>query len=114
MEKQGSIAMPNFLSLRNVLFFEARSYSLGAIPENGIVYMHKKISTCPTPVTLICTACLTNIALLLRTFPDVVEHIKEIVVLGGAIGIGNMSPCAEWNIMVCDWSTRIYAQEVEW
>lgn len=68
--------------------------------ENAIVYMHKVITSSPTKVVLICTAALSNIALLLRVYPDVVDHLDQIVVLGGAMGIGNMGPVMEWNILV--------------
>jgi len=49
-------------------------------------------------VTLLCTAALTNIALLFAIYPEVKEYISSIVSMGGAIGLGNTSPVAEWNI----------------
>jgi inosine-uridine nucleoside N-ribohydrolase len=52
------------------------------------------------PVTLIPTGPLTNIALLLERHPDVNESIARIVLMGGSIGLGNMTPAAEFNIWV--------------
>lgn len=52
-------------------------------------------------VTLVPTGPLTNIALLLITHPEVKSHIEEIVLMGGSIGYGNVSPAAEFNIL-CD------------
>eukprot|EP01126_Amoeba_proteus_P041490 TRINITY_DN4465_c0_g2_i9.p1 TRINITY_DN4465_c0_g2~~TRINITY_DN4465_c0_g2_i9.p1 ORF type:complete len:289 (-),score=38.02 TRINITY_DN4465_c0_g2_i9:95-961(-) len=70
------------------------------VGENHIFFMHNTIATCPTPVTFVCTAALTNLALLLRVFPKISEKILEVVLLGGAIGVGNIGPVMEWNIMV--------------
>ncbi|CAG9329123.1 unnamed protein product [Blepharisma stoltei] len=50
-------------------------------------------------VRLVGTGCLTNIALLLVLYPDVKSMI-DISIMGGAIGIGNISPSAEFNILL--------------
>jgi pyrimidine-specific ribonucleoside hydrolase len=49
-------------------------------------------------VTLIPTAPLTNIALLLRTHPEVTRNIERIVFMGGAVATGNATPVAEFNV----------------
>jgi pyrimidine-specific ribonucleoside hydrolase len=49
-------------------------------------------------VTLIPLAPLTNIALLLRTYPEAARGLREIVFMGGAAGIGNATAAAEFNI----------------
>ena len=54
----------------------------------------------PGTVTLCPTGPLTNIAMALRKAPDVVPRIREIVLMGGAIGLGNITPAAEFNIYV--------------
>jgi inosine-uridine nucleoside N-ribohydrolase len=41
-------------------------------------------------ITLIATGPLTNIALLILNYPDVVEYISKIVLMGGAIGIAKL------------------------
>ena len=51
-------------------------------------------------ITLCPTGPLTNIATALQKAPDVVPHIREIVLMGGAIGEGNITPAAEFNIYV--------------
>ena len=43
---------------------------------------------------------MTNLAILLKAFPDMKDKIKAITVMGGAIGMGNWSPAAEFNILV--------------
>lgn len=44
---------------------------------------------------------LTNLALLLRRFPDAAAHIGRVVCMGGGIGMGNVTEWAEFNIH-CD------------
>lgn len=40
------------------------------------------------------TGACTNLAILLKAFPDIKYKIKRITVMGGAIGLGNWSPAA--------------------
>ncbi|WP_235435431.1 nucleoside hydrolase [Nostocoides australiense] len=49
-------------------------------------------------VTLIPLAPLTNIALLLRTYPAVAQGIERILFMGGAAAVGNATASAEFNI----------------
>jgi pyrimidine-specific ribonucleoside hydrolase len=60
--------------------------------------MFDVISAQEEPVHLVCTAQLTNAALLLTLFPEIKPKIAQIVIMGGGIGIGNTSPAAEFNI----------------
>ena len=51
-------------------------------------------------VRVICTGALTNVALLVSLYPEVIPRI-EVVLMGGAIGVGNTGPVMEFNIQVC-------------
>lgn len=51
-----------------------------------------------TPVTLVPLAPMTNIALLLRTYPEVRTKIERIVLMGGAVNGGNVTAAAEFNV----------------
>lgn len=68
--------------------------------ESGIFYMYNCIMELPAgeQVTLVPTGPLTNIALLLGTFPKVRARIDKIVLMGGASQGGNVTPAAEFNI----------------
>jgi inosine-uridine nucleoside N-ribohydrolase len=68
------------------------------VVANAIAHIYERIKNHPEKVTIIATGPLTNIALLLQTFPDIREYIEQIVFMGGAIGLGNQSPAAEFNI----------------
>jgi purine nucleosidase len=48
-------------------------------------------------VTLCPLGPLTNIALALRLAPEIKSKIKRIVLMGGAMNLGNMTPAAEFN-----------------
>ena len=49
-------------------------------------------------ITLIPSAPLTNIALLLRTHPEVAAGIERILFMGGSASVGNATVAAEFNI----------------
>ncbi len=54
----------------------------------------------PEPIALIPVGPLTNIAALLREYPDLKDKISRISIMGGSMGLGNTTPAAEFNIYV--------------
>lgn len=52
-------------------------------------------------ITVVTTGPMTNLALALRVDSSIKNNIKEIVLMGGSIGQGNVTPAAEFNIN-CD------------
>lgn len=50
------------------------------------------------PITLVPLAPLTNVALLLRTHPEVAAGIERVVFMGGAAQVGNATASAEFNV----------------
>ncbi len=51
-------------------------------------------------VTFVTTGPMSNLAMALRKAPKIVDHIEEVVLMGGAHGYGNVTPAAEFNILV--------------
>lgn len=51
-------------------------------------------------ITLCPLGPLTNLALAFRLAPDILPKVKRIVLMGGAIGLGNITPAAEFNAYV--------------
>ncbi len=49
-------------------------------------------------VTLVAVGPLTNVGLALRIAPDIIEHIEEIVIMGGGYHMTNADPWSEGNI----------------
>jgi pyrimidine-specific ribonucleoside hydrolase len=64
--------------------------------DHAVDFMARTIAESPEPVTLIPTGPLTNVALLLERTGG--AGVARIVLMGGAIGEGNMTPAAEFNI----------------
>lgn len=73
-----------------------------ASSQHAVDFLIETISSSPDPVTLVCLAPLTNIAVALIKAPEIVTNIREIVFMGGARRAGgNVSPCATFNVF-CD------------
>ena len=51
-------------------------------------------------LTIVATGPLTNVAMALRREPRIIPRLRGIVLMGGAIGLGNWTPAAEFNIFV--------------
>ncbi len=76
-------------------------------PEGALEFLRATLAAAPAPVTLIPVGPLTNIGLLLRTYPASAEKIAGISLMGGAMGAGNWTPAAEFNIWVDPEAARI-------
>ena len=66
---------------------------------HAVELMRRLIAGCLEPVTLIATGPLTNVALLLRTHPEVMPRLRRIVFMGGSTERGNAAPYGEFNIV---------------
>jgi pyrimidine-specific ribonucleoside hydrolase len=71
-----------------------------AVTDHAVDFLAAKIAASGEPVTLVPVGPLTNIAVLLNSYPDIGSQIKRIVLMGGAIATGNVTPAAEFNIYV--------------
>ena len=68
------------------------------VAVSAVELMASLLRDATEPVTLIPTGPLTNVALLLRAAPELTRRIAEISLMGGAIGEGNTTASAEFNI----------------
>jgi inosine-uridine nucleoside N-ribohydrolase len=71
-----------------------------ARPEGAVQLIAKILRDSPEPVAIAPIGPLTNIALLLRIFPDLASRIAHLSIMGGSIGEGNSTVSAEFNIYV--------------
>ena len=69
-------------------------------PGHAIDFLIETIMASDNDITLIPTAPLTNIAMAMLREPRIVEKIPQIVLMGGSMGMGNVTPSAEFNIYV--------------
>lgn len=67
---------------------------------NLLQYMFETITANPEKVDIVAIGPLTNIALLLKAYPEVKTKINQICLMGGGIEHGNYSPAAEFNFYV--------------
>lgn len=70
------------------------------VSDNAVQFMYEKIKGCKEKVTIAALGPLTNIALLLRVYPEIKSKIEMICLMGGGIHIGNRTAAAEFNIYV--------------
>ncbi|KFF30509.1 ribonucleoside hydrolase RihC [Bifidobacterium bombi] len=70
------------------------------LDDNAVLAERKVLMESDEPVTLLTIGPLTNIALLLATFPEVKSHIAEIIMMGGSTERGNIGVYGEFNISV--------------
>jgi pyrimidine-specific ribonucleoside hydrolase len=71
------------------------------LDEPAVEFIARCVEASPVPVTLVPTGPLTNIALFLASYRRLAaEKVGGICLMGGAIGAGNWTPSAEFNIWV--------------
>lgn len=80
--------------------------SLRAVDAPAVELLHDRLGRAAAPVTLVATGPLTNVAHLLSARGS--QGIERIVLMGGSIAEGNMTPAAEFNI----WADPEAAQQV--
>ena len=71
------------------------------ISQRGIDFLIEQILRSPGEITLLAIGPLTNVALAIRQEPRVVQALKEIIIMGGALRYeGNTTALAEFNTYV--------------
>jgi inosine-uridine nucleoside N-ribohydrolase len=74
--------------------------SLKPIELSAVDFIIEQVKKYPNEIILVPLGPLTNIALALQKAPEIVEMVKEMVVMGGnAFSPGNASPSGEANIL---------------
>ncbi len=69
-------------------------------PRHAVDLIIETLAAATRPITLVPTGPLSNIAVALRRAPELREKAARIVLMGGAIAEGNITPSAEFNIYV--------------
>ncbi|MFF2369824.1 nucleoside hydrolase [Agromyces sp. NPDC058110] len=66
--------------------------------EHAVEFLRRTILASTEPVTLVALAPQTNLALLLRMHPEVIDHVDRLVFMGGSASVGNATAVAEFNV----------------
>lgn len=74
---------------------------------DAVSWLVKTLMESDGDITLVPLGPLTNIAMAMRIQPKICEKIKEIVVMGGAYHVGNITATAEFNFWVDPESVKI-------
>lgn len=76
--------------------------------SHGSDFIIEEIMSHPKEVTLVAIGPLTNVALAIRKEPRIVENVKEVFIMGGAIQhTGNTTALAEFNTYVDPHATHV-------
>ena len=82
------------------------------LPQHAVDFLAEQIRARDGAVTLVPTGPLTNVALLLAMHPD--ARPERIVLMGGAIAEGNVTPAAEFNIWADpEAAARVFASGID-
>ena len=70
------------------------------VEQSAAELIFRIASSHPGEVSIIAIGPLTNVATALRAYPSLSKMIPEIVLMGGSLSQGNVTPAAEFNIYV--------------
>ena len=78
---------------------------LNADPRHAVDFIAETVLAQPGEVSIVAVGPLTNVAVAMRMYPQIIDAVAEIVIMGGAIGrlprgSGNVTPAAEFNFWV--------------
>ena len=65
---------------------------------HAVDFLVHTLAEASRPVTLATLGPLTNVALAIIKNPSILDNVAEVVAMGGAVGLGNVTPAAEFNI----------------
>jgi inosine-uridine nucleoside N-ribohydrolase len=83
-----------------------------SLQQHAVDFLAEQIRARAGAVTLVPTGPLTNVALLLALHPD--ARPERIVLMGGAIAEGNVTPAAEFNIWADpEAAARVFASRID-
>ena len=66
--------------------------------KHAVMYMIDTLLNSDGDITVVTTGPMTNLAMAMKLCPNIIPKIKEIVLMGGAYQLGNVTPAAEFNI----------------
>lgn len=71
------------------------------VAQHSVEFLIEKIMSAPGEITLVCIGPLTNVAVAIRKEPRIMQAVKDVIIMGGAIRHqGNTTPLAEFNVYV--------------
>ncbi len=68
--------------------------------QHGVDFLIEQLLSASEPLRIAALGPLTNLAVALIKCPQIAERIEQLVIMGGAMGQGNVTAAAEFNIYV--------------
>ncbi len=81
-----------------------------AIAEPAAEFIRRIVRAYPGEATLLTIGPLTNVGLALRADPELAGMVRGLVMMGGSLSGGNITPAAEFNVYVDPEAARIVFQ----
>ena len=82
--------------------------------RHAVDWIAETVLSRPHPPTLVAIGPLTNVALLLARYPEAGPQLAGIVLMGGSIAEGNVTPAAEFNIWADpEAAARVFASGIQ-
>lgn len=78
--------------------YELPATARGGAKPSAPEFLIERIMANPGEITLVCTGPLTNLAVALSLEPGLPSAVRRLVLMGGSLGRGNVTPYAEFNI----------------
>lgn len=76
-------------------------------PRHAVDFLRDTVAKRPGDVTIVAVGPLTNLAMALVQRPDLAREVRDIVIMGGAAGPGNVTAQAEFNFFADPHAARI-------
>jgi purine nucleosidase len=98
---QPSLLAPETHGNKGLGYAELPEPEVGPTAQHACDFLIEKIMSNPGEISLAAIGPLTNVALAIRQEPRIVEAVKEVFIMGGALRHeGNTTPLAEFNTYV--------------
>lgn len=70
------------------------------ITHEPYLHIYHQIMKASQKVHWVNTGSMTNLAIMTQAFPEIKNKLESITMMAGAIGLGNWSPAAEFNVLL--------------
>ena len=78
--------------------------------QHAVAFLIDQCQAAQAPITLATLGPLTNLAVALIQAPEIAKNIDQVVTMGGALGRGNVTPNAEFNIYADPHAARVVVE----
>ena len=89
------------------LYLDLPEATTNAQSKHAVDWLAETIAASDGDITLVPVGPLSNIGMLLRQNPGLAAKIPELVIMGGAHHVGNVTPSAEFNIWADPESAKV-------